>query len=468
MPANVPPRPPARPAPPVAKAPPRGPKPASTPGIHKLAGWLLLAQGLLTCALSWKLEGGVAIGVAIFGGLQAAVGVVALMGRSATTRAALMFLGGLVALLALVMATVPVVSPRAGHAVWVPALFGILAASALFGLLASDTASPGRLAASLFSILLGWAGYGFGAYRVTPTTVDPLLQDAAAKFALPDRSFAAAELGLTLALPDGWSVLREGHKLAGTEGALVTLVGTASGGLATLKIGSDPRLGSLDWLMDRTANDIRANFASFRELERTDTRVGAVAARRMRIVRSSGGRSREATVMLWRDAQRTFELNVVMPSGPSARAEADALANGLAFRAPLEAALQKTASAFTEACPLFSETVAHRLAAQSSSDSVPSLFRRGYAEAIRGQGRLDGLAAEGLRLSMADLFGTLSEPQRERVGAYFERLRFSARSEPAEDAAVSALLCEAARRLDTTRLSRLRDYMSRAAQAGQE
>jgi hypothetical protein len=466
---SVPPRGAVRPAPP-AKARARAATPAqpARPGAHKLASWLLVVQGLLSAALSLRLEGTVAMAVAVFGGVQALFGVLAALGGSATTRLALGFLGTLVVLLALILAIVPVLWPLIGKAVWVPALFAILSASGLFGLLAAEHATSGRLAAGLAAVLFGWAGYALGAYRVAPTSGDAAVQEAIDKWGLPERSFAAADLGLTLSLPPGWSALREGHGLAGSQGALVTLAGSPGGGVATIRVGSDPRYAPLDALLDRVANEIRSSHASFAELARDDTRVGAVPARRMRVVRSSAGRSREAEVTLWRDATRTFELTVVMPRGPTARAEADAVLQGVAFRAPLEASLRASAAAFLNACPLFSEPVAQRLAALAADVSLPSLFRTGYAEAIRGQARLDSLASLGLREAMADLFRPLGDGERERVGRYFESLRVGARTDPQEDAAVAGRLCGAGRALEPARQARLRELLSRAAEMGRQ
>jgi hypothetical protein len=427
-----------------------------------------VVQGLLSAALSLRLEGTVATAVAVFGAVQALFGVLAALGRPATTRLALGFLGTLVVVLALILAIVPVLWPLIGKAVWVPALFAILSASGLFGLLAAEHASSGRLAAGLSAVLFGWAGYAFGAYRIAPTSGDARVQEAIDKWALPERSFAAADLGLTLSLPAGWSALREGHGLPGSQGAVVTLAGSPGGGVATIRVGSDARFTPFDALLDRIANEIRTSHTSFAELEREDTRVGPVPGRRMRVVRSAGGRTREAVVTLWRDATRTFELTVVMPRGPTARAEAAAVLQGVEFRAPLEASLRASALAFVKACPLFSESVAQRLAALSADVSMPTLFRTGYAEAIRGQAQLDSLTALGLREAMADLFRPLAESERERVGRYFETLRVGARTDPQEDAAVASRLCGAGRGLEPARQARLRELLSRAAEQGRQ
>jgi hypothetical protein len=451
----------------AARAKPAAPPTAPRAGARTLAAWLLVVQGLLSAALSLRLEGGVAAGVAIFGGVQALFGFLAVVGRSSLTRLALGFLGAVVVSLALILAVVPVLWPLVGKAVWMPALFGMLSASGLFGLLAAEHSSSGRVAAGLAAVLLGWAGYGLGAHRIEPASGDARVQEALEKWALPERSFAAPDLGLTLALPAGWSALREGHGLPGSEGALVTLAG-AGGGVATVRVGSDARFLPLDALMDRVAGEIRSSHTSFAEQERDDTRVGTVPARRMSVVRSGGGRSREAVVTLWRDTTRTFELAVVMPRGPTAKAEAAAVLQGVAFRAPLEAALRESAAAFAKGCPLFSEPVSLRLAAQSPDMSQPTLFRGGYADAIRGQTRLDSLAALGLREAMAELFRPLAERDRERVGRYFEVLRVGGRTEPQEDAAVAGLLCGSSRGLDPARQSRLRELLSRAAEQGRQ
>src|SRR5262245_43818094 len=207
----------------AARAKKAGPAPAKPgrPGVQTLAAWLLVVQGLLTAALSLRLEGSLAPAVAIFGGIQSLFGFMAALGRARMARLALGFLGAIVVALALILAIVPVLWPLVGKAVWVPTLFGMLSASGLFGLLASEQSSRPRLVAGLVAIVLGWAGYGLGAHRIAPSAGDAKVQEAIEKWGRPDRSFANAELGLMLALPDGWSVLRDGHGLPGSEAALV-------------------------------------------------------------------------------------------------------------------------------------------------------------------------------------------------------------------------------------------------------
>ena len=192
-----------------------------------------------------------------------------MVGRSTTTRLALGFLGAVVVTLALVLAIVPVLWPLVGKAVWVPALFGILSASGLFGLIAAEHSSGERVPRAWRQCWSAGRATGSAAHRIEPAAGDARVQEALEKWALPERSFAAAELGLTLALPAGWSALREGHGLPGSEGALVTLAGAPGGGVATVRVGSDPRFTPLDALLDRIANEIRASHSSFAELGAT-------------------------------------------------------------------------------------------------------------------------------------------------------------------------------------------------------
>lgn len=409
-----------------------------------------------------------AVGFAAAGAVQSSLGLALLSGRAFVARLTLVVLGSTSAALAVAMALLPVLWPSLAQPVWLPALFAILPLSAVFGVLASDSMSRPRLVATAAAILVGWAGYGLGAYRAVPS-VDPRLARLAADWAASGSQAVRPDLGITVDLPEGWVLLRDGHPLEEARDAAFVLIETQSGGVATLRAALRRRATGLDADLDDIARSQQASLASFAEDGRVDAQVGSAPARRLHASWVASGRSRRAAITVWRDGPRLLQLAVVVPRRSGSETDIERLHSGLGFRAVLEGEIISSANTFAADCPILDAATVRELAtAVWPRIDQPSLFRAGYAAAVRGQLRLNSAEVEGMRSALAPLYAGLREEQRVALGEYVEQIRLATSGSPGDDARMATFVCESARRLDAARRVALTQSLARAARVSLE
>jgi hypothetical protein len=434
----------------------------------RAAAGLLVVQGLLTAALATRLEGTLAVGFSAGGAVQAAIGLALFSGRTFVRSLALAALGGASAALLVAMAVVPTLWPSLAEPVWIPALLAVLPLAAIFGILVSETMSRGRVVATAAAIATGWGGYALGAYRAAPG-VDPRLARLAADWAAPERQIVRADLGVTIHLPDGWISLRDGHPIEQARDAVLVLAETQTGAFATLRVALHRRSISLDGDLDDVARAQQESLASVREDRRLDARVGAAPARRLLASWSASGRSRRAAITVWRDGPRVLQLAVVVPKRSGWEQDLERIHAAIGFRGVIEAEVLARSNDFAAECPVFDPSTTRALAREAWPEtSRASLFRTGYAAAIRGQTRLSSAEVEAIRSAMAPLYARLREEQRVALGEYVELLRKATPTSPDANARMADVVCASARDLNREQRAALGVALARAAQVGLE
>lgn len=314
--------------------------------------------------------------------------------------------------------------------------------------------AAGSVAAQLW--LSGWERRAFG------RELRPLLVE--------QRKYDDAASGLSIEAPRGWSLLEKEAPLFATVPAKVRLADADAGAVAFLNDElQPPGLLSLDHYLDALLESQKRAGLDARQLERRDTAVGKAPARRMSISWQHAKRPYSGFVSVWFDGPRIFTLfgATVGEWSDASEERFRSLEAALRFSAPIETALSDAQARLSRECPVFTDDALRMIARiVPPSSATETYFRTGWAWAIRGQGQLDAARMGELRELMAAVFARMSPAERERFGAYSERLRNGSRTTVEDDVAAMRILGKAAAALPTGSLDRLRAMVDTSLTVG--
>jgi hypothetical protein len=338
-----------------------------------------------------------------------------------------------------------------GEALWVLAFAWLLASG--FAAFLAPGLSRLVSVASLLLVLL--AGAGLVRYVPAEASTAP----AVAPWTAPERRIADAEVGLSLAVPPGWVVLKPGN-------SLVTLPAAGKASLAQPRVSgyafllveqAPPRVQLLEHYLDYVVAARRSASTSFDEEWRRDGRLGTVAARRAATRRSTSEGRFVERISVAQDGDRYFALVSWVPEAGAGRAleEIDALEAAVALSGVRDAGRQAAVQDANLELPQLS-VAAIQLLVESGGPGAPAeLFRRSVAASTRGLPGLGPAGAQELQALTSAALDTLPKKERAQLAAYLGRVAADQPTQPQEDEQMRFLMKTAAARLPAPRRDRL-------------
>jgi hypothetical protein len=349
-----------------------------------------------------------------------------------------------------------------GEALWILAFALLLAA----GLAAFLAPSLSRLAsaASLLLVLLG--GAGLVRYVPAEAGADP----AVALWTSPERRVANDEMGLALALPEGWALLKPGNSLvkAPPAGKASFAQPRVSGYAFLLVEPAPPNVLLLEHYLDHVIAQRRAGALSFDEDWRRDGRLGSVASRRGSTRRSSSeGRFVERTVVA-RDGDLYFALVAWVPEAGGGRAieEIDSLETAVSLSGVRDAARRRAVEGASLELPQLSLGAIQKLVESGGPGTPAELFCRSLVASARGLQSLGPAGAQELQGLTAQALDTLPKKERAQLAEYLGHVAADQPTQPQEDEQMRVLMKAAAARLVPARRDRLGELYEVAIRRG--
>jgi hypothetical protein len=290
-----------------------------------------------------------------------------------------------------------------------------------------------------------------------------------AEWSLPDRSYAAAEDGVSLNVPGGWVLLRQGHPFTRIPGATVELAHGAPIARAALHVDRDAGAGDgLDGYLDRHLERWRRVAPNLQEQGRSPARIGDVPARRLDVAWTEGQQAYSGYTIAWRDSSTLLAWSAWHPARAT-DSELDRLQAALAVKLPLTSAVSSaTAALATEMPQLSPSTVAAVLSRKSwlARSSPGVAFREVLLALSRGFALLDREQVHDMGEVNAALYGSVPPGDRERLAGYMDRVRALQPTTVEEDLEAMRATRAAVERLPENRRTRLRTIMDSAVLAG--
>src|SRR5262245_23205132 len=343
------------------------------------AAWELIERFVLSFWLN--LDSGDAVGYAIF---EALLGVAMLQGSEAARKIVLVltFLGALAPGLLLFG-----LSLTDFWSLW-PILASALAAMVgVFLLTLWREASVPALALGVTLVLGGWIGSVVSSIMLVGS-LDIGTIRMLREWSAPERTLKADEVEMKV--PLRWVALKPGNPIPSAQPAQATLASTAIMCTAQLyrELRSYTSTDTLELYLDALAKQKSADVLDFEAGPRVDTKIGAAAARRMKLSWRVKGARFVAYVTAWRDADVFYHLFVRGAAVVTKKIEEEVagLEAGVAFAAPRAAWVRDVAPRIREACPLLSENALLVVGRALPQDAPPESYcRLGYRLAVAGE-----------------------------------------------------------------------------------
>jgi hypothetical protein len=346
-------------------------------------------------------------------------------------------------------------------------LYVVVSAIVLFGgffaLLAGGIHAWPRIALSALALTAGLAG--IVAFGVVPG--NPLSDDILA-WAAPERRYADEGLGVALELPPGWVALRQEQTIVSLpEEARVAFGNSRREGLGFLVIESAPKgVISLDHYLEHVLRERRKAHSTFEETARGEVSFSAVVGRKVSSTWEEDGRRFVEVATVARDGWTYVALAAWMPSGTAVAAgrELEAVPARLSLSGVLAERLQDAVKTATREVPYLTATAAEMVMGQSAALALdPEVtFRRAYRFASAGTRSLDRSEFAELGQLNAAVYSSLSRGDRERLAAYFDRVRADVPGSPQEDRDMLRVMTNGVRKLSPPQLSRLQQIYEKA------
>ncbi len=322
-----------------------------------------------------------------------------------------------------------------------------------------------RLANIALALLLVAVG-GVGAVRFGYAPENAAAQGVRG-WTTPARSFTDEAAGLSLNLPPGWVVLRQGNPLvAAPESARVTLADPRQKGFAWLLTEpAPPGVATADAYLERVVAQRREGRSGYETSPAVSGTAGTLAVRRVTASWRQGDIRQRELVEAGLDGWMGFALVAWMPEAAANRSEAlEALADALVARGVLESRLRQSVAAALTAVPHLTRPAVEQLMARSEARVLEpeQAFRRSLATLAKGLPTLSKSESAELASLTAAVYAGVPWAQRKQLAVYIERLRRDEVTSVQEDQAMARLFKAAEERLSPARLARLRAYYDQA------
>ncbi len=278
-----------------------------------------------------------------------------------------------------------------------------------------------------------------------------------------------AEIGLSLALPRGWVVLKPGNPLVPAPAhTRVALANPRVSGYALLLVQPPPsRVLMLEHYLDHVITQRRLAATAYDEDWRRDGRLGAVASRRAAGRRAgSDGRFVERAAVA-QDGDRYFALVAWVPEAGGGRAleEIDALEAAITLSGVRDAGRRAAVQTANLELPHLSLRAIERLVELGGPAAPGELFRRAVAASARGIPSLAPGEAQELQALTGTALVALTWSERSQLGDYLRRAAAAQATQPDEDERMRTLMKTGSARLGESQRARLGALHGRAIEA---
>jgi hypothetical protein len=285
--------------------------------------------------------------------------------------------------------------------------------------------------------------------------------------ALPERRLVDETLGLTLELPRGFVLLRDGHGLfAPPANARLSLAEPRAQAIGYLAVDTPARgYVSLDAYLAQVMDERRRADATLREVRREDVPNG----RRAVATRQPAEVPLEEVVTTWKDGWTYYSLVLWAPAADGRLAELSTTARaGLTTQGQHGVRVRQAVETVVREVPLLTPAIAETLMGQSEAQVLEpaEAFRRTYLLVGRGLPLLPKSEQKEMGALSSALYDVVPRTERARLGAYIERVRSGQATDPALDQQMSRVVRDAVLKLPAARRTRLQQVFERAVAAG--
>lgn len=333
----------------------------------------------------------------------------------------------------------------------------MVVAGSLFALLAGGFFSWQRTALASLALAGGLAG--IVALGVVPGNA---LSDEILAWASSERRYADESLGVELELPPSWVALKPEETLVTLPAESGVAFGSSRrGALGFLVTESAPKgVISLEHYFQHVLDARRKAHPSFEEIARGEVKLSGVVGRKVSSTWEDEGRRFAELMTVARDGWTYVTLVAWMPisQGVAAARELEVLPARLSLSGVLGERLQDAVGSATREVPHLTATAAEMVMGQSAALALdPEVtFRRAYRFASAGTKALDRAEFDELTRLNGAVYASLSRADRERLAAYFDRVRADApAASPDEDHDMLVVMRAGVRKLPAPQLARL-------------
>jgi hypothetical protein len=275
------------------------------------------------------------------------------------------------------------------------------------------------------------------------------------------QSYSDSELGVTLELPRGWILLRDGNPyVAPVSGTRITFAHPRLGAYGMLVAESPPDgAPTLAGQAGRMREQRRAALKPLEQTGSADARIGALPALRIAGALEREGQRFSEAMLVWRDGWVYFALAAWVPEGgPRGEKALDELLKGVSSAGHKEAALTAALDKVTREVPMLSARAAQTLMARSEAHVLEpdQAFKRAFDRLCRALPGFSRARSAELGQLLSSVYGGLSSQERQRLAGYVDRLRRQELTSPTEDLAMAGLMKSGVLRMGEQRQSQLR------------
>jgi hypothetical protein len=373
-----------------------------------------------------------------------------------------------IALFVLAVLLFPIAGILLAQGVRGPALYAVLGALlclfGFFAFLAGEYISWGRLLLALLPILGG--GYLFARFTHSPETE---ARRQMREWTSPDRRLAEETLGMTVAVPHGWVLLKSGNPLVTASSDARASFGYPRGpGFGYLVAESSPvGIASLDQYLDRVWAIRQRAQPGIKQVGRSDLHVGRQPAKRLAGSWDGEDGRYQEWVTAWRDGWVYFALVAWVAEAPRAEQRVDELLQGISTQGEFAVRLQTAVVNATSDLPQLSPESVETLMSVSEAKVLEpdQVFRRSIDALSKALPSFSKQDTQDLSQITSAIFASLAPKDRARLAAYFTKARERQALSTAEDKDAIKLMKAAVIRLPAARRDRLQALYAQAIKA---
>lgn len=345
-------------------------------------------------------------------------------------------------------------------------LFLLLPVAGIVGLLQRGEMAVRRVAICTATVLLSWiAGLAGEVFLLRIPKRDA--RRAIEEWAVLDREYRNDALGVRIALPNGWVLLKKGSPVAESSAAEATLAHTAAGAFAELTAVEGTTVGnSLNQYLDRVIKVRGESLDEMKELHREDALVGITRARKSRASWAKGREGFRGILLAWQEKGKYLVLSSWFPEARVREGDRqfEALEKSLTLSGADAALLKSLVDGALEECPHLTRLAVETLVAKRKVQTLApgEAFRMGYLFWSRGMEFLNPLEVQEIGQIMSSVFDSMPPKDRARLGVYIENAKFGRPTTPRDDLEMSRVMRAALQKLPAESQERLRNHIEKA------